>query len=189
MLKGMGLTDEQVTAIVEEHTSVLASIKEERDTYKNDSEELKKTKSELSELKDKGGDWEKKYNDEHTAFENYKKEIAEKAALESVKAAYRKLLSEAKVGEKHIDSIMRVTDFAAMKLDKEGKLNESEKLLDTIKDEWSGFITTTQTTSENPATPPDSESDNHGERTGRAAELAKKRYQQLYGNNATTKEG
>lgn len=188
MLKGMGLTDEQVTAIVEEHTAVLSAIKEDRDKYKADAENLPRVQKELDDLKKNGGDFEKKYNDEHTAFENYKKEVAEKATLETVKAAYKSLLTEAKVGDKHIDSILRVTDFSGMKLDKDGKLTDTDKLTEAIKKDWSGFITTTQDKGSNPETPPGDNKGKDGERTGRAAELAKKRYAQLYGVK-TDKEG
>lgn len=180
MLKGMGLTDEQVTAIVEEHTAVLAAIKEERDKYKADAEKLPSIQKELDNLKTSGGDWEKKYNDEHTAFEAYKKDLEDKAKVEAVKNAYKSLLKEAKVGDKHIDSILRVTDFSAMKLDKEGKLTDSDKLAEGIKKDWSGFITTTETKGSDPATPPASNGGNDGH-TGRAKELAAQRYAQLYG--------
>lgn len=182
MLKGMGLTDEQVTAIVEEHTSVLTAIKDERDRYKEDAEKLPGVQKELDKLKGdtSAGDWEKRYNDEHKAFEDYKKEIDNKSKLEAVKSAYKSLLTEAKVGDKHIDSILRVTDFSDMKLDKDGKLADSEKLSETIKSDWSGFITTQETKGSNPETPPAS-SNGNGEKTGRAKELAKQRYEQLYG--------
>ncbi len=188
MLKGMGLTDEQVTAIVEEHTSVLTAIKEERDKYKEDAEKLPKVQKELDKLKGdtSAGDWEKKYNDEHKAFEDYKKEIADKAALEGVKSAYKTLLTEANVGEKHIDSILRVTDFSAMKLDKDGKLTDSDKLTETIKKDWSGFITTKETKGSQPETPPGG-GQGSGEKTGRAKELAKIRYEQLYGTKTDAK--
>ena len=186
MLKGMGLSDEQVTAIVEEHTAVLTAIKDERDKYKADAEKLLTVQKELDDLKKSGGDWEKKYNDEHTAFEAYKKDLDDKSKLEAIKSAYKSLLADAKVGEKHIDSILRVTDFSAMKLDKEGKLTDSEKLAESIKKDWSGFITTTSTKGEDPATPPDG--GNGGEKVGRAKELAKQRYAQLYGVKEGVKE-
>lgn len=187
MLKGMGLTDEQVTAIVEEHTSVLTAIKEERDKYKDAYEKLPGIQKELNDLKKdtSAGDWEKKYNDEHKAFEDYKKGIADKAALDAVKTAYKGLLTEAKVGDKHIDSILKVTDFSNIKLDKEGKLVDADKITEGIKKDWSGFITTTETKGQNPETPP--AGGNGGEKTGRAAQLAKERYERLYG--VKTKEG
>ena len=185
MLKGMGLTDEQVTAIVEEHTAVLSSIKEERDKFKADAEKLASVQKELDTLKQSGGDWEKKFNDEHAAFEKFKKELEAKSKLEAIKSAYKSLLTEAKVGDKHIDSILRVTDFSAMNLDKEGKLADADKLTEAIKKDWSGFISTQEVKGAQPATPPASTGGD--ERTGRAKQLAQMRHEQLYG--VTSKEG
>ena len=187
-LKGMGLEDEKVTAIIEEHMSVVNAVKEERDSYKEDADKLHSVQKELDDLKQRGGDWEKKYTDEHTAFESYKKDVEAKATLENVKAAYKRLLSDSKVGEKHIDSILRVTDFSDMKLDGDGKLVNADKLTETIKNDWSGFITTTDTKGDRVENPPASGSD-CGNKTGRAKELAKQRYAQLYGNNNNSNEG
>ncbi len=179
-LKGMGLEDEKVTAIIEEHMSVVNAVKEERDNYKKDADKLPSVQKELDDLKKSGGDWEKKFNDEHNAFDAYKKDIEAKAALESVKTAYKKLLTDAKVGEKHIDSILRVTDFSSMKLDKDGKLESSDKLTESIKSDWSGFITTKQEKGGQVDNPPGG-GDNENKNTGRAKELAKQYHENLYG--------
>lgn len=186
-LKGMGLDDEKISAIIEEHMSVVNAVKEERDNYKKDADKLPGVQKELDDLKKNGGDWEKKFTDEHAAFESYKKDIEAKAALENVKNAYKKLLTDSKVGEKHIDSILRVTDFSAMKLGDDGKLENADKLTESIKSDWSGFITSTETKGSDPATPP--AGGDGGNKTGRAKELAKQRYAQLYGNNNNSNEG
>ena len=115
-----------------------------------------------------------------TCFKNSDIFFGQRLYAVAVKSAYKSLLTEAKVGEKHIDSILRVTDFSAMKLDKDGKLNDSDKLTETIKKDWSGFITTQETKGSEPETPPNSNSGS-GARTGRAKELAKQRYAQVYG--------
>ena len=80
MLKGMGLTEEQVSAIIEEHTNVTSALKEQIKEYKADAEKLPGVQKELDDLKNdtSASDWEKKYNDEHTAFEAYKKDISDK---------------------------------------------------------------------------------------------------------------
>lgn len=146
MLKGMGLTEEQVSAIIEEHTSVTTALKEERDAYKKDAAKLPAVQKELDKLKEgDGNDWEKKYNDEHDAFEKYKKDVADKETLQNVKAAYRKLLKDANIDEKRFDTITRVTDFSKMKLTKEGSLEGAEDLTKAIQKDWSDFIVTTGT--------------------------------------------
>lgn len=146
MLKGMQLTEEQVSAIIEEHSNTVQGLKDEIKKYKADAEKLPEVQKELDKLKEgDGNDWEKKYNDEHTAFEDYKKEVAGREAVAKVRGAYRKLLVENGVGEKHIDAVLRVTDFSNIKIDKDGKLENADKLAESIKSEWAGFITTTGT--------------------------------------------
>lgn len=144
MLKGMGLTEEQVSAIIEEHTSVTNALKEERDAYKKDAAKLPAVQKELDALKaGDGNDWEKKYNDEHDAFEKYKKDVTDKETLQNVKAAYRKLLKEANIDEKRFDTITRVTDFSKMKLTKDGALEGAEDLTKAIEKDWADFVVTT----------------------------------------------
>lgn len=146
MLKGMQLTEEQVSAIIEEHSNTVQGLKDEIKKYKVDAEKLPEVQKELDKLKEgDGNNWEKKYNDEHKAFEDYKKEVADKEATAKVRSAYRKLLVENGVGEKHVDAVLRVTDFSNVKIDKEGKLDNADKLAESIKSEWAGFITTTGT--------------------------------------------
>jgi len=161
MLNGMGLTAEQVDAIIEEHASTVDSLKEQRDNYKEKADELKEVQSELDDLRkqvaDGTGDateWKEKYEKEHKAFDEYKKAEEHKAQVEAIKDAYTKLLKENHVGEKHITSILGVTNFDDMKLDENGNLEGVDKLTDTIKEQWGGFITTTGTEGAGVETPP-----------------------------------
>ena len=68
---------------------------------------------------------------------------AEDAEAAKVRAAYRKMLAEEKIGEKRLDSIIKVTDFSGMKLDKDGNLANADELRKKIGDEWGEFRTTT----------------------------------------------
>lgn len=154
LLKGMGLTEEQVGAIIDEHVATVNGLKEERDKYKDAAEKLPGVQKELDDLKKSGGDWEKKYNDEHTAFEAYKKDAESRETLEKVKSAYKALLKEQSIGEKHIDSILRVTDFGNMKLDKDGNLADQDALKKSIKEQWDGFVVTEGTKGAQVSTPP-----------------------------------
>lgn len=182
MLKGMGLTEEQIGAIIDEHTSVTSALKDQVKQYKEDAEKLPEVQKELDKLKEdtSASDWEKKYNDEHSAFETYKKDIADKEKSNSIKAAYKKLLTECKVGDKHIDSILRVTDFSKMKLTEDGNLEGAEKLKEDIGNDWSGFISTKETKGAEVDNPPGGKEAESG-KSGRAAELAAKYHDNLYG--------
>lgn len=184
MLKGMGLTEEQIGAIIEEHTNVTSSLKDQIKTYKTDAEKLADVQKELDELKNDTSvnDWQDKYEKEHKAFDDYKKDLAAKEKTAKVKAAYRTLLTEEKIGEKHIESILKVTDFSNMSLDDKGNLVDADKLKKSIKDEWSGFIPTTETQGTNPDNPPEN---NGGAKPAgqlsRAAMLAQNYHNNLYG--------
>ena len=188
MLKGMDkLTEEEVNTIINAHRETVDGLKEERDAlkterdqYKADAEKLPVVQKELDDMKKDGGDWQKKYEDEHKAFDDFKKNVEDEKNAAVLKDAYKKLLSESKVGEKHIDSILRVTDFSKMKLDKDGKLVDADKLTESIKADWSGFIATESEKGAKPETPPsgDGKTPTH---VGRAAELAKQYHESLYG--------
>ena len=142
MLKGMGLTEEQVDSIIEEHTAVTDALKEKATQYEADAKRLATVEKELNDLKAGGDDWEEKYNAEHKAFEDYKKDIEGKAELDKVKSAYKALLKAQNVSEKRIDTIIKLTDFADLKVTKEGKIANEEKVIEKIKEDWSDLIST-----------------------------------------------
>lgn len=189
MLKSMALTDEQVNAIIEEHVNTVDGLKAERDKYKVEADKVEGLEKKIEELKLSlpKEDWEKKFNDEHKAFEEYKVGIEEEKTTNAVKAAYKKLLTANKVGEKHIDSILRVTDTSKMKLDKDGNLEDAEKLSESIKSDWSGFIVSTGTKGADVSTPP-TNGKGADPKAGRAAQLAAQYYDSLYGSSQN-KEG
>lgn len=152
-LRGMNLTDEQVSAIIDEHVAVVDALKAERDELKKDAKKLSEVQKELEAAKG-GEDWKKKYEDEHKAFEAYRTSVKDAEKLGKVKDAYKKLLLESGVGERHIDAILKVTDFSGMKLGEDGGLQDADKLTETIKTDWSGFIGKPATKGANVQTPP-----------------------------------
>lgn len=152
-LKGMNLTDEQVSAIIEAHTESIDGIKADRDKYKADAQKVTDLEKKLKAYEG-GDDWKQKFDDEHKAFEDYKKDILNKEKLGKVQAAYKSVLKECGVDEKRIDSIIKVTDFSKLKLNDEGKFENSEDLTKQIKDEWSGFIVERHETGADVKNPP-----------------------------------
>lgn len=183
MLKGMGLTDEQVSAIIEEHTSITGALKEQIKEYKEDAEKLPGVQKELDDLKKDvaDNDWKGKFDKEHEDFEKYKSDVTAKETLGKTKDAYKKLLAECKVGDKHVDSILKVTDFKDMKLKEDGTLDDADALKEKINADWSGFISTEGTKGADVQTPPGGKGGDDKGSTGRAAELAAKFHDNLYG--------
>ena len=189
MLKGMGLTEEQISAIIDEHTSVTTTLKDQIKEYKEQAEQLPDVQKELDKLKKDvaDNDWKGKYDKEHDAFEAYKTDIAGKEKSAKIKAAYKKLLAECKVGDKHVDSILRVTDFKDMKLAEDGTLEGADKLKESISTEWSGFISTEGTQGAGVETPPAGGNPGGGS-PSRAAQLAAKYTSNLYGTQTKKEE-
>ena len=152
-LKASGLSDEQITAVMEEHSAVVEALKQQRDGYKADAEKLPEVQKQLDAMKG-GEDYKAKYEDLQKDFDGYKAKVQAEAELNAKKAAYRKMLAEEKVSDKRLDAVLRLTDFDKMKLDKDGALADPEKLREAIREDWADYIVTTRTEHEQVATPP-----------------------------------
>lgn len=189
MLKGMNLTEEQVGAIIDEHVAVTTTLKNqiadrdaENETLKEKVKNLSNVEKELKELKQSvtDGDWENKYTKEHDEFEKFKADISAKETMNNIKKAYKKLLSDCKVGDKHHESILRVTDFSNIKLKEDGTFENADDLKKQIESDWNGFISTEGTKGADVDTPPASGgNENKGEL--RAAKIAAKYNEERYG--------
>lgn len=171
-LKTMGLSDEQVQSIMEEHTSVTDALKAQRDQAQADVKALQtkadkfdETEKELLTLK--GEDFKTKYETEHQAFEDYKKKIATETETAKVKSAYRQLLLDEKISEKRVDSVLKLTDFSDMKLGEDGKLENLDALKETIGKEWGEFKVTQSERKQNVPTPPGNGNQGAGESRAR----------------------
>ena len=143
---------EKAQKIMDEHISVTNGLKDDRDSYKEKAEKADTLQKEIDALKS-GDDFKQKYEDEHKAFEDFKKQTANQAESDAVKAAYRKMLADEGISEKRIDAIIKVTDFSKMKRDKDGNLEGADDLRKAINDEWGDFktkVTEKGATVENP---------------------------------------
>lgn len=184
-LKTMGLTDEQVQAIMEEHISVTDALKAQRDKFEKEAKDYKLEADKIPGLQKQieeasgGEDYKAKYESEHQAFENFKTDLAKKEEIAKIEKAYRQLLTDEKISDKRHDAIVRVTDFSGMKLDKDGKLENLDNLKKTIGEEWGEFKVTTTQRKQSVATPPVHDTDGSG--GGRARELYQKHMEQRYG--------
>lgn len=155
MLKGMSLTEEQIDTIVEAHTETVDALKDEVSKYTTAAERLPAVEKELNELKATGGDFEQKYNALKEEYENYKTEQSAAAEKRAKEEAYKEMLKEAGVSEKRIASVMRVTNLSEIKLDKDGKLTNKDKLVEDVKKEWADFIDTKETKGADVKKPPE----------------------------------
>ena len=184
-LKALSLTDEQVGAIIQEHTSVTDALKAQRDKAKEDLSTAQKEAAKVTELQKeidalKGGeDFKAKYEKEHQEFEDFKAELTKKEEAEKVKSAYSKLLADEQIKADRIDFVVKHTDLSNMKLDKDGNLENVDSIKKTVGEDWGIFKATVKEKKQTVATPPESGSTGTG--SSRAKELAQKYQQERYG--------
>jgi len=187
-LKTMSLTDEQVQAIMEEHTNVTEALKgkikaaeDQAAAFKADADKLPDIQKQLDDLKN-GEDWKSKYEKEHEDFDSYKKKIVQEQETEKIKAAYSKLLTDEHINEKHIGKVLKLTDFSEMKLDKDGNLENADDLKKAINDEWGEFkVNVSQRKQTVPTPPAGNNGSGGGSGMSRGAELAKRFNRERYG--------
>lgn len=156
LLKGLGLTDEQIETIIDAHTETVDGLKNERDAYKADAEKLTSVQKDLDVLKKTGGDWQAKYEKEKGDHDKLKQEIADKATKAAKESAFRQLLKDANVSEKRIDTIVKASASVidGIELGDDGKPTKANELTEGIKKEWDDFIVTTQNRGVNVEHPP-----------------------------------
>ena len=165
---GEAYTDDIAKKLIELHRSVVDPIKDDLDSakrdvtrYKAEAEKLPGVQKELDDFKKE--DWKTKYENEKSAHDAYKTQVARDAETARVKAAYKKLLTEEKISEKTLDSILNATDYSKMKLKEDGTLDKIEDLKKDIDSKWGGFKVTEQKRGakvENPPANPPGGSDN-----------------------------
>lgn len=184
-LKALGLTDDQMSAIVERHTEVTDALKAQRDKAKEDYEAAKKEAAKIPEMQKEidglknGEDFKSKYEKEHQDFEDFKAELTKKETAEKVKSAYSKLLADEQIKADRIDFVVKHSDLTNMKLDKDGNLENADAIKKTVGDEWGIFKATVKERKQNVATPPKDGTTGTG--MSRAKELAQKFAQERYG--------
>lgn len=158
-LSALGIEQDKIDEIIESHAETVNGLKNKIAIYKEDSEKLEGVEKELNDLKEsiaKNDEdaYKSKYEDMLKEFNAYKEEVENAKVTASKTDAYRKLLEDAGVSTKRIDSVLRITDLEKLELTDDGKLKDSDKLTESIKTEWSDFIVATETKGANTSTPP-----------------------------------
>ena len=133
--------EEKEQQIMEGHIAVTDGLKDKIEELKAEADKAADLQKQLDGING-GEDFKAKYEKEHQAFEDFKKQTAADAETAKVKAAYRKLLAEEGISEKRLDKIVKMTDLSGVKLDKDGNLAGVDDLRKTINDEWGDFKTT-----------------------------------------------
>lgn len=148
IIKDADMTDEEkMSAVMDLLHGEVDALKEQQDDLK---EQLKTAQDDLKEAqKNGGGDdskWKEKYESERDAFKKFKDEQTAKDSRTAKEAAYKKLLTEAKVSAKVIDNVLKVTNMDDIELDEKGQIKDAADVKKKIESDWSGFIEKSSTT-------------------------------------------
>lgn len=190
LLEGMGIEDKAIESIIEAHSETVNGLKADRDKYKEQAQRVPDLQKQLEEAKEAAADpneWQKKYDDEHKAFEDFKAKVEQDKAAADKAKAYRGMLTAAGIDPKRIDAIMRVTDLSQVEME-DGKLKDTEKLQESAKQEWADFVVKSNTHGSNPATPPTKPSPNVEGGDPEVARRMQERYERRYGKAPESKE-
>lgn len=156
-LKSMTLTDEQVSAIIEEHSATVTGLKGEISKYKEDAEKVPDLQKKLEDYEKEN--WKGKYEKEHADFEGYKTEQDKKASYNAKEAAYKKMLEDSGVSSKVINLALKASKETIdnLKIGADGKLENTAEVEKGIKEAYADYITTETTQGANVSNPPGGE--------------------------------
>lgn len=138
-LKELGLTEEQITEVIEGHSETVNALKEEVAKYKEEAEKVPGLQKQVEDSK-KVDSYKEKYEKLQKEYTDYKAEQAKAKTAAQKRDAYRALLEEAGVSEKRIAAVLKVSDIDALELDADGKVKDSKAVVNSIKTEWADFI-------------------------------------------------
>lgn len=135
LLKGMGLTDEQVDTIIEAHTDTVDGLKADVTRYKADAEKLLGVQKQLDDLKAAGdGGYKEKYEKEHSAFEAFKTDIRAKESKAAKEKAVRAYFESKNITGANLDLAMRGCGEEMSALELDGEKIKDTKSLDALVD-------------------------------------------------------
>ena len=156
-LKSMTLTDEQISAIIEEHSATVTGLKGEIIKYKEDAEKVPGLQKKLEDYEQ--DDWKGKYEKEHAGFESFKAEQDKKASYSAKVAAYKKMLEESGVSSKVINLALKASKevIDGLKIGDDGKFEDAKEVEKGIKEAYADYITTEKTQGANVSNPPGGE--------------------------------
>lgn len=145
-LAALGIDEAKVDEIIAAHTEVTEALKAERDAFKTDAGKYAEARAELDRItaeaakNDGKNPYQVKYEALKEEFDAFKADVAGKETKAKKEAAYRAVLKAAGVSDKRIEAVLKVSDVDGIEFDKDGKVKDEDKLLETVKKEWADFI-------------------------------------------------
>ena len=148
---------EAVDRIISGHTASIEALREERDNYKAKAEQADELATENAKLKEDAKAYaDKDYDKLKAEYDQYKSDVAKKETRSQKESAYKSLLKEAGIAERHHAKIIKYSDIDGIELDEKGNAKNAKALLKSIEDEWGDHAEKSEVSGAKTATPPKS---------------------------------
>ena len=155
-LASKGIEADVIEEIIASHTDTVNALKDkldEAEKYKAKADKYDETQKELDTLKEevtKNGDYEALKKE----YEAFKADVENKAVRSKKEEAYKEILKDAGIPEKHFAKILKYSDVDGVEIGKDGKIKTAKELLESIKEEWGDHIETNVQNCVNTPNPP-----------------------------------
>ena len=193
-LSAMGIEKEKIDEIIAAHTETVNGLKEKIEEYEEAARKLPIVEQELADLKNKVKESEdadksskaeleklqKKYDDLKSEHDTYKADVESKETRKAKEEAYKAILKDAGIPEKHYAKIIKYSNVDDVEIGEDGKIKTAADILKSIKEEWGDHVETQGQNGTSTSTPP---ANDGGSTPGisKAKQLANKYAEEHYG--------
>lgn len=165
-LSAMGIEAEKIEQIIEAHTETVSGLKDEMAKLEGQLADAKAEAGKLTDVqkeldtlkaqvaKDEKAREGKDYDALKQEFEDYKAEVKRKAERAAKEEAYKSILKDAGIPERHFAKILKYSDVDGVELDDKGEITTKKEILKAVKDEWGDHIATEEKQGAESHTPP-----------------------------------
>lgn len=194
-LAALGIEPEKIQTLIDWHTETVKALQAQIDEGKGNAEKLTEAQVELDKVKKdleaanktieaaEKDNYKGKYESEKAAHDKLKEEIQTKETTAKKANAFKGMLKEKGYSENAINKITKYGGYVDnVELDDEGKMKDTDKLIENIEKEWSEYKPVSGIERHVPPTPHDADGSGTPQKS-RAAEIAEKYHNSLYGAN------
>ena len=161
LLKGMGLTDEQVDTIIEAHIETVDGLKDEIDKHKDASKKLTDLEKQLADAKSeldtaKKDGWKDKHDAIKKEFDKYKSEQTAKETKAAKEKAVKAYYEKANITGNDLSVAMRGSrdEIEAVELDDNGNIKDTSAFDALVKGDFAKLVSTTTKKGADTSNPP-----------------------------------
>lgn len=157
-LASKGIDADVIDEIIQAHTETVNGLKDkldEAEKYKAKADKYDDAEKELTRLKAEAAkNSDKDYEALKEEYEKYKTEVANKETRSAKETAFKEILKDAGIPEKHFAKIVKYSDVDSLELDDKGKIKTASEILKSIKEEWGDHVETQSKQGTNTPNPP-----------------------------------